>query len=340
MGRTGKTAGLCLLAATCLTAAAEEGEYKVDKAPGWSTEGGMFGWACSEEGGPNQECAFVETASSGVAPAGEEAFARRFSWRVEDEVEARKGRDRGVCKFFLAPVQPEGGREVMVARIQSTELGGVSDALCTLSFSPDGTIVGMAAAWADFEGTQDRHARLYTVEQFESLYWSILALKIYRKSPDEAVTCFNHALALDPADLRARYKLACTLARQGETEAAIIQLAEAISLQPGKMRKKARKDKELKSLRKEDDFKILVQKEGGWKEIRGRLGTPPESALPPGLEELRKEIAERAAAEAAEAEKSVDEPEPAEPEPADEGGARQMLNGLLEKVGCSAGVVG
>ena len=71
MGRSGKTAGLSLLVAACLAvaAAAEEGEYKVEKAPEWSAEGGMFGWACSEEGGPNQECAFVETASSGVAPA-------------------------------------------------------------------------------------------------------------------------------------------------------------------------------------------------------------------------------------------------------------------------------
>ncbi len=340
MGRTGKSTGLCLLAAACLTAAVEEGEYKVEKAPEWSAEGGMFGWACSEEGGPNQECAFVETESTGVSPAGEEALARRFSWRTEDEVASRKGRDRGVCKFYLTPLQPEGAREVLVARIESNEMGGVSDVLCAVAFSPDGTIVGLAAAWADFEGAQDRHARLYSIEQFESLYWSILALKIYRKLPEEAVAYFNHALALDPANLRARYKLACTLARQGETEEAIIQLAEAISLEPARMRKKARKDKELRSLKKEDDFKVLVQKEEGWKEIRGRLGTPAVSALPPGLEELRKEMAERAAAEAAEADKPVDEPEAAEPEPVEEGGAKQMLGGLLEKVGCSAGVVG
>ncbi|MBW2262252.1 MAG: tetratricopeptide repeat protein [Deltaproteobacteria bacterium] len=339
MERAGKTIGLSLLAGACLAVAAA-GEYKVEKAPEWSAEGGMFGWACSEEGGPNQECAFVETASSGVAPAGEEAFAKRFTWRAEDEVEARKGRDRGVCKYYLTPVQPEGAREVMVARIQSNEMGGVSDALCTVSFSPDGTIVGVAAAWADFEGTQDGHARLYTVEQFESMYWSILALKIYRKHSEDAVTYFNHALALDPSNQRARYKLACTLVRQGETEEAIIQLAEAISLQPKKLRKKARKDKELKPLKKEEDFKILVQKEEGWKDIRGRLGTPAESALPPGLEELRKEIADRAAAEAAEAEEPPDVPEPVEPEPVDEGGAKQMVNGLLEKVGCSIGVVG
>jgi tetratricopeptide (TPR) repeat protein len=340
MGRPARTTVLCLLAATCLTAAAQEGEYAVEKPPAWSAEGEMFGWACSEEGGPNEECAFVETASSGVAPPGEEALAKRFSWRVEDEVDERKGRDRGVCRFYLTPVHPEGSREVMVARMQSGELGGVSDAQCSVVFSPDGSVVGLAAAWADFEGTQDRHARVYTIEQFESLYWSILGLKIYKKKPEDAIAYFNHALALDPASVRARYKLACTLARQGETEEAIIQLAEAISLQPKKLRKKARKDRELKSLKKEDDFKLLVQKEDGWKEIRGRLGTPPESALPPGLEQVRKEIEERAAAEAAAAEEPVDEPKPEEPAPTEEDGAGGMIGGLLEKVGCSAGVVG
>ena len=146
MGRTGKSAALCLLAGVFLVAAAEEGEYQVSKPAGWSGEGGMFGWACSEEGGPNQECAFVEEASSGVAPAGEEAFKKRFSWRVEDEVKGKKGRDRGECRFYLTPVVPSDAREVMVTRIRSNELGGVSDAVCTVSFSPDGTIVGLAAA--------------------------------------------------------------------------------------------------------------------------------------------------------------------------------------------------
>lgn len=348
MGSRNKlTAAGLALAALALALWADAEEYKIEKPPAWFEDHGAFGWECDPEIGESQECAFATEKSPGLSPPGQEALAQRFSWRTEDETESKKGRDRGTCQFYLTPLVPSGMREVLVARIKSNALGDISDAQCTVSFSPDGTLVGLSAAWADFEGEKDRHARTYTIEQFEALYWSILGLKSYKKHPEDAIRYFNHALALDPQDQRARFKLACTLALSDRTEEAIIQLAEVISLSPKKLRKKAKKERGLRSLKKEDDFKILVNKTEGWKEIRARLGRPADDALPPGLEDVKAEI-ERQKAEAAEAERAAAEaaaqsrsPEPVEGEQdKQKPGAKQALRGILQKVGCSASLVG
>ena len=69
--KTGALAWLVLAAAsTALSVRAQDEEYKVTKQPAWSEDGDSFGWECDPDVGPAQECAFVESASPGTAPAG------------------------------------------------------------------------------------------------------------------------------------------------------------------------------------------------------------------------------------------------------------------------------
>jgi tetratricopeptide (TPR) repeat protein len=59
-------------------------------------------------------------------------------------------------------------------------------------------------------------------------------------------------------DPRARYNLACALARQGRADEAMAELARAVELAPGRYRAMATKDEDLAPLRGRRDFERLV----------------------------------------------------------------------------------
>jgi tetratricopeptide (TPR) repeat protein/fumarate reductase subunit D len=59
-------------------------------------------------------------------------------------------------------------------------------------------------------------------------------------------------------DPRARYNLACALARQGRVDEAIAELTRAVELAPGRYRAMAARDEDLASLRGRPDFETLV----------------------------------------------------------------------------------
>jgi hypothetical protein len=289
-------------------------EYRLVKQPAWYADIGAFGWECSPDVGEARECDFLGEPGTGIVGA---RFVKRFTVRTEEGTGRKGAGQRGTCRVFLSYGEL---REVMVLSLDSGEMGEISDSMCRVVPSGDGRSVGVAAAWADFEGAEDYSARAYWTEAFESLYWSILGRKLYRKHPEEAAGYLSHALALDPGDYRSRYKLAAALSIMGRSEEAIVQLAEAVSLQPERLRKQMRSDADFRALRDDEDFKLLALRKDGWKEIRARVGVPGPDALPPGLD-----APVRAPSDEAAPEPEVEEAAPVEVE---------------ERPGCSCEVVG
>ena len=59
-------------------------------------------------------------------------------------------------------------------------------------------------------------------------------------------------------DPRARYNLACSLARQGRGDEAVAELARAVELAPARYKKMAAEDGDLALLRGRPDFERLI----------------------------------------------------------------------------------
>lgn len=78
----------------------------------------------------------------------------------------------------------------------------------------------------------------------------------------EARIALARALAVDPADATARYNLACALALAGRPDAAMRELAVALTADPHRLASTARSDPDLDALRSRDDFQGLVGPKG------------------------------------------------------------------------------
>ena len=119
--------------------------------PVW-VDGNEFGWGCDSELHEEQTCSKVEGPGLRVGEPGEEAFGKRFSWRSEiKDKETDSGEGKGVCKLWLQAKEPSGLPEKDVITLSVKEIYGVADSRCIWKFSPDGSSIGLAAGWADYD---------------------------------------------------------------------------------------------------------------------------------------------------------------------------------------------
>jgi tetratricopeptide (TPR) repeat protein len=125
-----------------------------------------------------------------------------------------------------------------------------------------------AAAWyelgglAGADGDHDAAARCYA-EALRFLPESVearlaLAGSLHRKGDYVGAAREYRTLLAQGEDARARYNLACALARQGRAEEAVAQLGRAVALAPERYREMAAADEDLASLRGRPDFERLV----------------------------------------------------------------------------------
>ena len=112
--------------------------------------------------------------------------------------------------------------------------------------------------WGDLERARDCYK--------EAAYYEPKALDVKHRLGEVLLQMGDYAAAereyriiLDiTEDPRARYNLACALARQGRGDEAVAELKRAVELEPGRYKEMAARDEDLASLRGRGDFKFLV----------------------------------------------------------------------------------
>ena len=277
----------CLVAGPrAASACMDEDLLYLEGTPEWNDASTRFGWFCDEKDNPYRTCRKPGTEPSGILPAGAEAFLERNTLRFEEDYVDYTDANgdwtavRYTCRVVMGSKVDEGLPELTVLTLRSGKLETLVDSTCEGRISPDGTLMGIAWGWTDDVELTYR-ARVLTLEQLEALYWEALGRDVMDTEREDASLYFQHALALDPSMTMARYMVARLAAITGDGETALVQLVQAVSMSPQKIRALVKKDEAFWILAHDPSFKHLMLGNHGWKKVQAEIGTPEPDALPP-----------------------------------------------------------
>ncbi len=190
-------------------------------------------------------------------------------WNNIGNIRAQAGDVEGAreCYERALAVEPEDGRAYYFygkLLLQEGDVDGAAEKFeRSVHFQPN-----LSAAWYELGnvtrdgGDLERARDCYK----EAAYYEPKALdvkhrlgEVLLRMGDYAAAEREYRLILDIAeDPRARYNLACALARQGRGDEAMAHLSRAVELAPGRYKEMAARDEDLASLRGRGDFERLV----------------------------------------------------------------------------------
>jgi tetratricopeptide (TPR) repeat protein len=190
-------------------------------------------------------------------------------WNNIGNIRAQAGDVEGAreCYERALAVEPEDGRAYYFygkLLLQEGDVDGAAEKFeRSVHFQPN-----LSAAWYELGnvtrdgGDLERARDCYK----EAAYYEPKALdvkhrlgEVLLRMGDYAAAEREYRLILDIAeDPRARYNLACALARQGRGDEAMVHLSRAVELAPERYQKMAAEDEDLALLRGRGDFERLV----------------------------------------------------------------------------------